>query len=263
MDRLMKKFKILPFMLLPLVLNSCGKDKLLGTYSFQLGKDSGTHFGIFATVTNKNYVYTPEGGEEKIMGKTMNVRLKMGTNKLGTFFDELNISDVTIPTYYKIGKELPLGKGNVFHFGFNIKDVIEVIIPEEETTDTTTNPLYYEGEEGTTGGEGTSTDGDEDPWEEFSDIKPEDTEKIVYSYINGTTLTFNIPVSMPDLQFQLYWYGLDIEHMDTVIDAHEIGTHPTEEDVRHINEDLKYPENHEDNVSFRDFHTLSLALSKK
>ena len=53
----MKKIKFTSLILLPMVLASCSADQYIGSYSFQLGNNSDTHFGIFAKLTNKDYVW--------------------------------------------------------------------------------------------------------------------------------------------------------------------------------------------------------------
>ena len=244
----MKKFKLFPFMLMPLALSSCGGSKFLGTYSFQLGRDSGAHLGVFATVTNKPYTY-----DDKTLGKIMNLRLNLGGASLGGILSDLDLNDVTIKTYYSIGKELGGDKGYVLNFGFNIEEVIEALFPDVPPP----NAVYRDGD---TPSEG---EGDEPVIpEDWYDITPEQTSMFVYTTISKTTLVFNLPVSMDDLVFQLYWYGLDLSNIQVPSEEHDVGTHPTAEDIKHINEDLNYPATH-DNKNFRDYHTLSLALTKK
>ena len=250
--------KLLPFMLMPLVLSSCGKNSFLGTYSFQLGRDSGAHFGVYATTTNKPYTYVDD--EDNVITvegcKLMKLRLNLGGSSVGGIIDDLNIDDVTIKAYYSIGKKLSGDLGYILNFGFNLKDILETIIPTPEEPD--------EGGIVRTPDEG---EGDEDnpldnlP-EDIFDITPENTAKFVYSTISKTTIAFNIPVSLDDLAFQLYWYGLDLYNLENDPEAHAIGTHPTVDDVNHINNDLHYSDTHDDK-SFRDYHTLSLSLTKK
>ena len=264
----MKKFKLFPFMLLPLALSSCGESKFLGTYSFQLGRDSGTHFGVYATVTNKDYISASTAIK---YGKLMKLRLNLGGASVGGFLDDLNLNDVTINTFYTIGKELGQDKGNVFNFGFNIVEVLEQILPHDpsEPDQGQDNPIKTtrDGDTPSEGGEGdTPSEGGEgdDPFDpsEWANLGPEDTSKFVYSTISKTTLTFNIPVGFDDLTFQLYWYGLDLANptSENPPDEHPAGTHPTATDVELINE--TYPASH-DGKKFRDYHTLSLALTKK
>ena len=257
----MKKFKLIPFMLIPLALTSCGKNKFLGTYSFQLGRDSGTHFGVYATTTNKPYSYVDEGGETiPVTGSNvLKLRLNLGGASLGGFFDDLKINDVTLRAYYSIGKNLGNEQGNVLNFGFNINEIIDTLFPDEPEN----NPSGLISRDGDNPGEGEG-EGDEplppipDDW---YDITPKQTAKFVYTTISKTTLTFNIPVSLDDLAYQLYWYGLDLAGLREVTE-HPVGTHPTTKDITYINEELHYPDSH-DGKLFRNYHTLSLALTKK
>ena len=53
--------------LLPLI-TSCGKNPVVGTYAFQMGKEKGTHFGLYLDLSNDDFT-----GNEKIVGyKKMN-----------------------------------------------------------------------------------------------------------------------------------------------------------------------------------------------
>ena len=259
----MKKLKLFPFMLLPLMLSSCGKNIFIGTYSFQLGRDSGTHFGVFATTTQKAYTYTDDSEQTISLDGSyvMELRLNLGGASLGGFFDSLNINDVTLRTYYSVGKSLGGDKGNVLNFGFNIKEVIETIFPAESDPDEPSGivGVVRDGEN--------PDEGEDDPVspipDDYFDITPEQTAKFVYSTISKTTMVFNIPVSIEDLKYQLYWYGLDLTNLDAEgLVEHEVGSHPLEKDVEYINTVLDYPGSH-DGKSFRDYHTLSLALTKK
>lgn len=258
----MKRLKIFSFMLLPLMLSSCGSNRFIGTYSFQLGRDSGTHFGVFATTTKTTYTYTDDEGQIVPLAGSylMKLRLKLGGASLGGFFDSLNINDVTLRTYYSVGKSLGGDKGNVLKFGFNIKEVIENIFPSESDDDEPSELVS------TNRDNDTPEEGEDDPVspipDDYFDITPEQTAKFVYSTISETTLVFNIPVSIEDLQYQLYWYGLDLTNLDAELVEHEVGSHPSEEEIKYINEDLDYPSSH-DGKNFRDYHTLSLALTKK
>lgn len=253
----MKKVKLFPLMLLPLVLSSCGKRGFLGTYSFQLGRNSGTHFGVFATTTTKAYTYVDDDGQVITMpdSKLMKIRLNLGGSSVGGILDDLNINDVTIKTYYSIGKKLSGDLGNVLNFGFNIKEVLDAILPSSSEEPDPSGLVRND-----------DNPDEEDPAvtipEDIYDINPTQTAKFVYSTISKTTLVFNIPVSMDDLLYQLYWYGLDLNDLESELVEHPAGTHPTTEDIKYINEELHYADSH-DNKSFRDFHTLSLSLTKK
>ncbi len=51
----MTKLRLLPFILLPLCLASCGQAGHVGKYSFQMGKNSGSHLLVSMTLTNDDY----------------------------------------------------------------------------------------------------------------------------------------------------------------------------------------------------------------
>ena len=186
----------------------------------------------------------------------MKLRLNLGGSSVGGIIDDLNIDDVTIKAYYSIGKKLGGDLGHVLNFGFNIKDILEIIIPTPEEPDE--GGIVRTPDEG----EGDEDDPLENLPEDIFDITPEDTAKFVYSTISKTTIAFNIPVSLDDLAFQLYWYGLDLYNLESNPEAHAIGSHPITDDINHINNDLHYADTH-DGKSFRDYHTLSLTLTKK
>ncbi len=89
-------------------------------------------------------------------------------------------------------------------------------------------------------------------------IEPEIVETIIYSTIHKDTVTISGPVSVPDLCFQLFWYGWDIDISDPESDLfvpvkeefyqslpkakeddtevkHGPGTHPTADQIEAIN----------------------------
>ena len=102
------------------------------------------------------------------------------------------------------------------------------------------------------------------------------TDSIFLASITSQYVNFYLPVSFEDLQFQLYWYGFDLNianffgddaenkegtsPTDTPEGKHPVGTHPTKEDVELINQ--HYSNDH-DGKTFRDFHVLKLGLTKK
>lgn len=97
------------------------------------------------------------------------------------------------------------------------------------------------------------------------------TDCIFVAGINDKTVNFYLPVSIEDLQFQLYWYGYDLnvanffddeveDPLATPEGKHPVGTHPSKEDIDQIN--THYGANHNDKV-FRDFHVLKLGLTKQ
>ncbi len=85
-----------------------------------------------------------------------------------------------------------------------------------------------------------------------------------------------MPVGEVDALYQLYWYGIDFAYsdeegiymQDSPHGAHEVGTHPTAEDVAKINE--TYGAAHQviaekfeiDIETYRDYYTLAMGLNK-
>ncbi len=109
------------------------------------------------------------------------------------------------------------------------------------------------------------------------EIPAELTTYIFAATINQKQVNFIVPVSIEDLNYQLYWYGFDITmekigeataagddiDMSKIINydaIHAVGSHPTQEQVDKINE--TYPDTHE-GKKFRDYHTLSMGLLKQ
>ena len=121
------------------------------------------------------------------------------------------------------------------------------------------------------------------------ELPGEVTEMIFVASITSSFVNFYLPVSIEDLQFQLYWYGYDLtlaniladmmseeegenqegqegqesEKTDTTTSVdgfHPLGTHPSKEDVAKINEHYKDSHNGKE---FRDFHVLKLGLTKQ
>ena len=142
----------------------------------------------------------------------------------------------SVDGYYRTGDKLQ-NSDIVMHFGFELnEDVKEAIAKtlEVETFD--------------------------------FDIKPEVTEKFMYSVLSGDTLNLTIPVSSVDFVLQLYWYGYDIYfdstlHFEELEETHDVGSHPTSEDVTRINNSETYKKHH--TSSFRDYHALTIGLIKE
>ena len=96
---------------------------------------------------------------------------------------------------------------------------------------------------------------------EGTSIPSEFLDDIMYAKHKDDLVTVYIPVSVEDLGFQLYWYGIDLFNpLGPKPVAHQIGTHPTNDDIAEINK--SFPTDH-DNKVFRDWHTLAMGLAKK
>lgn len=234
----MKNLRLLPIILMPLCLASCGGNSYAGTYAFQLGKTSGTHFGVTASVLEDKYIDNPGTPEEKMLGYHINIKFDMGgAAASGTILDELGLDNLLVPAYYNIGEKAENGDDEI-KIGFKIKDLINEEIRKQ----------YPEIEDF------------------LPTIEPQQTEKVIYSTINSSSMTFYIPVGGDDLLFQLYWYGIDVCKVDGEYEirestSHKIGTHPTKEEIDAVN-NANYKDSHEGRT-FRDYHTLTLKLTKQ
>lgn len=187
----MKKIKAL-YLLPALLLSSCSNtNNIYGTYEFRLGKTDGTHIGVSATLKDEAYEQIEgmkkmdlkaEFGEEFSIAKTLDEYAEeypIMENLLLAIKDEFAKID-TIPFYYslteyqneKYGTRLNVGSDYLTTFFSNI-------FPDEVETIK----------------------------ENGFDLGPELLENIFSAYIGNKKLTFQIPVSLDDLKYQLCWYG--------------------------------------------------------
>ena len=243
----MKRSSFIPFVsLFFLSLTSCGGQGYLGKYSFQMGRDKGVHVAATIELTNEDVLE-----QENVIGKAFTFTVDLQTKEekteepgeydflIGILYTALG-DGTCVKGYYRVG-EVYKNEKHVLHLGFSInesvKDLIRTII-EDETADV--------------------------------ELRPELIEKIVFSTIDTTTLYITAPVSGDDLLYQLYWYGYDIYQDENEIyridylpeeKKHDIGSHPTSDEVALINSDTQYKERHKD-TTYRDYHTLSLGLIK-
>lgn len=238
----MKKIKIL-FLLPALVLCSCGakKNKYAGTYQFRMGKTDENHMEVTATITDEE--------DSKVKGyKIMNVTADLGdefdpkqlldqlegvTATLESYFDVDDINTligalrteldglVNIPLYYKVtdyslethGYRLEIGT----HF---VADLFETIEQKQPSLSGLLSSL-----KSFTIGTG------------FVDknlyLKPEISKYFFNAFINKKALTFQIPVSLDDLKYQMFWYGMDYEglilHPDVEMDKGYVASMPGEQ----------------------------------
>lgn len=245
----MKKSKFLILPLLGLFLMSCSKSSMAGDYVFQMGKDKGTHFGIYLQLTDD--IVTNETTEE-ILGK----KFKLNFALQGMSQDE----DVEDESELEEAKNMQRGIARA---------VTPSIDPTQTDNDFSLEGYYVhnpelkkkdsEGNEivdiGITHIVFESDEGIDIPLEIDSYL----IEKILYSTISGSTFTLVLPVSFEDILLQLYWYGVDILGSDTPA-AHAVGTTPTQEDIDAINQ--VYPASH-GGEKFRQIHRLHMGLAKK
>lgn len=230
---------------------SCSSSKYLGTYSFQMGKDKGTHLAAVMTLTGEE-VLNPASPNKEVLGNKFTFTADLQTGGDSSMANE--IIDIIyqilggegkdcIEGYYRIGDPIK-DKQRLMRVGFVIdSEIIQAIVELAKTAG-------YELPDG------------------FS-LSPDFIENIFYSSIDTKSIYMTIPVSMNDLMFQIYWYGYDIYVDDTIhIDhlpetqRHYLGSHPTTEEVAYINADPTYKAHHPE-TTFKDYHTLTVSLLKE
>jgi len=240
----MKKIMALFLSLLVLVvtLTSCGNGSSAGVYKFQLGKDKGTHFTIMLTMTDDDVI---DGSEIKGKRFEFSVQSNAKNNPVsesGSTDDE--ISDIT-------NNLLSNAKCSGYY------NLVKVNVPYGRQSEDKTYVKI-----GITGFEASDIKISQKDIENF-DITPDIIEKLMYIEINDKIANVVVPVSVQDFMYQLYWYGYDIDtvnlEMIELEVKHEIGTHPTKEDIEEINK--TYPDAHKGD-KFRDFHTMVMGLTR-
>ena len=258
----MKRINKSPIILLATasLLTSCSNGSIAGTYSFQMGKESGTHFGLSLKLTDK-YITLESQPEvtKKYKSCELSFSFKNGQES-GSYIDSLiemlkkilgeEGEALKIPGYYYKGDKKARDGAIELKLGVDMAFIKDKIPGAEEET--------------------------------FPVIEPDTIEKLIYTTYLKEQVTLNIPVSEIDAFYQLFWYGFDvtyssedgIQFIDSSCGAHEPGTHPTAADVEEINKtfatdhaalqqflydlDLDY-----DLSEYRDYYTLAMGLIKK
>ena len=268
----MKHKKFLTFIPVLGMLFSCNQKSIAGVYYFQMGKDQGTHFGVYVTLSNKKW----ESEKHPVAdAKMLYFDLNIGGDKKssGSFLEELAkiLADLRgdkkyiLSGYYYRDRTLRDGEQEV-KIGIDLDDLfnsfqtIDVDDPEDPAEPEAL--VLRLGDEEETPSEDPSEDEPTIPdTEEYEDLLlPEDIEKVLFTTYQSDTLKLYIPVSFNDLLFQFYWYGVDYRVDDYGLperfenkwwpeeqaNLHLAGTHPTAADVTYINETLNYGETHSD-----------------
>lgn len=276
------------------MLMSCGARSYIGTYEFQMGKNSGAHALARIELYNEDYTAgdKPLGKKMKFYGEVSAgpKDSDVSTSAEPGILDNL-ASGVEMAGYYNITPERDSEREQL-HIGFSLDQI------------------------------GTVSSSDS---EEPIDISHEIIEKFIFGEIDASKIYLQVPVSFTDLQMQLYWYGADLpflhaldgnsnflngllsiltdeeepapavsssapsassdvssssEPAQSAISAepgaqssssgetpvepeiveHAAGTKPTQDEIDKINE--TYPASH-DGMKFRTFYTVSLALSRQ
>lgn len=175
--------KIARLLLLPLiVLTSCGDKEIAGRYSFQLGKSSGSHVGIYADLTNEHVEIASRDDAKKFIF-TIDIDQPTNKNLLSTNEDESFLEGLIGGKLTGYWYATPHPYGSRINIG--TEDINELL------------------------------DGIFNFPKPFSE---EIIEKIVCAFVAKSTLTIHIPVSMESLQMQLAWYGyyFDTDTFDVI-----------------------------------------------
>ncbi|MCQ2794225.1 MAG: hypothetical protein MJ207_02555 [Bacilli bacterium] len=286
----MKKF-LISFAVAATALISCnGVNKMYGTYSFMMGKEKETHFGVEVTLGDKNYV--PPIGEESIEGAKQ-LALK------------LNLSDDIMPPEPDPDSPNVLEQFFAWMFATILCDGLDdgyYVLKEG---------LYEEGERLAIG------------FDLFRGLIPipvpdDFIENFIVSYYNkkAKSVKLILPTSLMDLKEQLCWYGYfldvkiditilpdplppDVDVSITFVDlstgeglidevvitdpslykielppppsgrVDRIGTHPTKDNEIYMNEKCKklFDDVQKaiggERFEFRDYHSLTVDLQKQ
>lgn len=254
-------------LLFPLLV-ACNSQSIAGVYGFQLGKETGTHFGMSLALSDKAFV--PSEGDTTVYESGLksfkfSVSVKMDTEDSDTssvidsildyFKDESG--KATIPGYYKLTNDLNRQGERRIKLGLSFDYIAYKLnqILEEKTSQTI------------------------DP-HEFDNLND---SKIIQNILCAThkddVVNIYIPVSYQDLYYQLYWYGTDVkisldleaEEIEDIISfevldvepKHAFGTLPTKAEIEEINK--TFPAQHENTMftEFKLFHQIKLGLLKK
>lgn len=243
----MKISKLIFIPLLAVLLASCSSSSIEGKYVFQMGKTQGTHFGIELLLTNEQVKK-----DETVLGKKMTLdfdldmttfsstesngvkSLASGVTKASNNSETEDLVDNSFGFdgyyVYDASNAKKDAEGNDL-VGIGITQLFDIRYDEEGKRIKDAIPL---------------------------DIPATVFDKVIYSTISGSTFTLVIPVSLDDLVFQLYWYGIDLLGKDTPTE-HSVGSTPKQNEIDKINE--TYPDGH-DGKLFRKFHQLHMGLTK-
>ena len=254
----LKKLLIVGSML-PLI-TSCGNNSIAGTYAFQMGKEKGTHFGLFLNLTDEVYKDQNENTTDfKQMTFSFNVSFPEGDseeaqaemNSILDYFKDEN-GNFSLKGYYKLSDEFnKAGEQRLimgfyfFYFLDKFEDVYKSLT-DEELSQEMKNTLNILNE-------------------------PDLIQSIMYATYSKDGVNAYIPVSIEDVYYQLYWYGYDVQVNAETYDInlvkletkHDFGTNPTKADVAEINK--TFEETHKDFAitTYRAFNDLKLTLLKK
>lgn len=292
----MKK-KGLSLIVASMALASCGNSSIAGTYAFQLGRDGGTHFGIFLYLTDNLFKQTSN--------KSFSISFDLGGNNMSALgfdtddpfaknvLDEFTVNgNLALDGYYSRSGRKDKNGGEILTFGLDFKEIYEKLDRAYEKTYTEELPV------------------DE---ESFVNLFKEGIiSQLLYASYTTETVNVYIPVSIEDAYYQLYWYGYDVkikslpsiftddttpnplrttrdgeggeggqsgEGGDPTFDdfivieempwlgKHELGSHVTDKAYIDTYEQMKkdFEDTHKEYLvkTFRDYHALGMGLIKK
>ena len=265
----MKKMRLpVLFVSLLALLTSCSEPSMAGTYGFKMGKESGTHFGLFMELSSEAFEDEqvihdhPEAKKAALSfdvasntSETLGILINLASHLIEDESDNPDDGTMVVRGYYYKGSKVEKDGAIELKLGLDLTK-IQSLIESISTALETEIPI--------------------------PELNPDMIEKVVYTTYSGNSLTLNIPVSFSDVFYQLYWYGIDFDYNETdkiftkesPYGKHEVGTHPTEEDVKNINQtfgadhqalkDYLEVDSSELNLSsYRDYHTLGMGLLKQ
>ena len=275
----MNKLKILS--LLPaLILCSCGKtskNKYVGTYQFRLGKSDGNHMEVTAVITDDN---DPKAEGYKVMNLTADLGDQLDPTKeldeiedlldeiapfLKPFIEEELIDKIPgfvnavreemknikeIKFFYKVTEHKNAKYGNRIELGTHaLADILNSIKTKHpDLTDIIDEGINYLK--------------DTKLFRDDMFIMPDKAKYAFNAFIGKKGLTFQVPVSVEDLNQQLIWYGFEqtigsnvtlpenyIVRMPGTKGEDRFGTHPAKEiknnkvikdEVKEVNKEFAY-----------------------
>ena len=246
----MKLKKILSLLFLTPLVISCNNNSMAGTYKFQMGKEKGTHFGLFLEL--KDNPYTAYEDVKDCKELELSFDASFATEELGSILDLLKNEEgkFALDGYYRLEKEKTKAGEQRMVFGLSFMYIFK-----------TFEDFYKE------------SMGDDLTEEQKNNINLLDNINLIQSIVYATYMTgevnIYVPVSIPDVYYQLYWYGYDVQVDETsyainLVETpkHEVGTEPTKEEVEQINK--TFADTHAGKIytSYRAFHDLKLTLIK-
>ena len=257
----MKIRKIITLTCMVPLLASCGSNSIAGKYAFQMGREKGTHFGLFLNLYDEAYSGQAQVKDSKQMTFSFNASFPAGDseetqeaiNTILDLFKDPETGDFTLNGYYKTGNEKNEKGEPRLIIGF---DFIYILQSGAD--------IYKE------------ITGQEISQEAKDMLEILNNDGLIQSLLIATygkeEVNAYVPVSIDDVYYQLYWYGYDIKvimdgenfNIDLVeVYPHAFGTTPTKEDVDEINKTFAADHQGAQYTTYRAFNQLKLTLIKK